>query len=158
MSQRALANNVYFPLVIGELFHSLTPVSSSLGKYAVFLGSLSCCTEVGDKNDDCGDCYDHYHFSLPEASHYWISKSTHPPGSQRSGTEWPLGFFSITLLIHASRYSLLPLSVKRTWSRASGCSDTSVKSLMETLTSNTEPGHDKLVSNIIRGLTLLHPP
>lgn len=29
---------------------------------------------------------------------------------------------------------------------------------MEMLTSGTEPGHDKLVSSLIQGLTLLYPP
>lgn len=38
------------------------------------------------------------------------------------------------------------------------CSDVSAMSLVEILTSDTEPGHDKLVSNLIQGLTVLHPP
>lgn len=79
-------------------------------KYAVFSESQSCSAEFGKKIIIVGMITIFIIlallFSLSEASHYWISKSPCQPGSQSSSIEWPLGFFSITLLIHASCSSL----------------------------------------------------
>lgn len=139
--------------------------------YAVFLGSQSYSAEVRHTINNCRHDYNHYHFSLVVLLSFWsitllnflILASARVTEFKHGVTSWLFQHYPAN-----SCFALLSstLSVKRGWSRAvlrvSGCwmpcSDVSAMSLVEILTSDREPGHDKLVSNLIQGLTVLRPP